>query len=166
MQQGNNAANSTFLLPEQCCIQQTSPCVVQPGVHRRAWCAVNDHCSDTGPVWQSKHCILMEPVMEVPSRGTNLQEVFCSAAMAPPVSNPSVHVDLKGVDWLHFKGWAAHFATLSSEASVLHASVCTIVHDSSTTAWLGLIITECVHTTRDAHELSHPTHKFALWRVN
>lgn len=75
-----------------------------PGVHRRAWCAVNDHCSDTGPVWQSRHCILMEPVMEVPSRGTNLQEVFCSAAMAPPVRNPSVYVDLKGVDWLHFKG--------------------------------------------------------------
>ncbi|DBA67866.1 TPA: hypothetical protein ACH3X2_014210 [Trebouxia sp. C0005] len=75
-----------------------------PGVHRRAWCAVNDHCSDSGPVWRSRHCILMEPVMEVPSRGTNLQEVFCSAATAPPVGNPSVHVDLKGVDWLRFQG--------------------------------------------------------------
>ena len=97
--------------------------------------------------------------MEVPSRGTNLQEVFCSAAMAPPVSNPSVNVDLKGVDWLHFKGLAAHFAILSSEASVLHASVCVIVHVNSTTTWLlGLIILGCVHTTRDAHELSHPTH--------
>ena len=76
----------------------------------------------------------MEPVMEVPSRGTNLQEVFCSAAMAPPVRNPSVHVDLKAVDWLHFKGLAAHFASFSSDASLLHASVCIIVHDSSTTA--------------------------------
>lgn len=92
--------------------------------------------------------------MEVPSRGTNLQEIFCSAAMAPPVSNPSVRVDLKGVDWLHFKGLAAHFASLSSEASVLHASVCIIV---------GVIV-GCVHTTKNAHELnlkqslSHPTH--------
>ncbi len=75
----------------------------------------------------------MEPVMEVPSRGTNLQEVFCSAAMAPPVSNPSVHVDLKGVDWLHFKGLPAHFPMLSSVSSVLHASVCIIFHDRSTT---------------------------------
>lgn len=101
--------------------------------------------------------------MEVPSRGTNLQEIFCSAAMAPPVSNPSVRVDLKGVDWLHFKGLAAHFASLSSEASVLHASVCIIVHDNSTT-WLVGVIVGCVHTTKNAHELnlkqslSHPTH--------
>ncbi len=76
----------------------------------------------------------MEPVMEVPSRGTNLQEVFCSAAMASPVSNPSVHVDLKGVDWLHFKGLPAHFASLSSGASVLHAANCIIVCYSSTAA--------------------------------
>ncbi len=88
--------------------------------------------------------------MEVPSRGTNLQEIFCSAAMAPPVSNPSVRVDLKGVDWLHFKGLAAHFASLSSEASVLHASVCIIV---------GVIV-GCVHTTKKRPwvQLSHPTH--------
>ncbi len=101
----------------------------------------------------------MEPVMEVPSRGTNLQEIFCSAAMAPPVSNPSVRVDLKGVDWLHFKGLAAHFASLSSEASVLHASVCIIVHDNSTT-WLVGVIVGCVHTTKKRPwvQLSHPTH--------
>lgn len=92
--------------------------------------------------------------MEVPSRGTNLQEVFCSAATAPPVGNPSVHVDLKGVDWLRFQGLAAHFA------SILHVSACIIVYDNSATAWLlGLIQTGCEHTTRDAHALSHPTHE-------
>ncbi len=46
----------------------------------------------------------MEPVMEVPSRGTNLQESFMSAATAAPVKAPAMNVDLRGVDWLQFKG--------------------------------------------------------------
>ncbi|KAL3155815.1 hypothetical protein ABBQ32_012827 [Trebouxia sp. C0010 RCD-2024] len=75
-----------------------------PGVHRRAWCAVNDHCGDKGPVWRCKNCILMEPVMQVPSRGTNLQGTFQSATTPAPAKQLDVQVDLGGVDWLHFKG--------------------------------------------------------------
>ena len=77
---------------------------MQPGVHRRAWCAVNDHCSNKGPVWRCKNCILMEPVMQVPSRGTNLQATFQSAATPAPGIQLDVQVDLRGVDWLQFKG--------------------------------------------------------------
>ena len=77
---------------------------MQPGIHRRAWCAVNDHCSDKGPVWRTKRCILMEAIMEVPSRGTDLQQSFDSAATAAPIRGPPVDVDLGGVDWLHFTG--------------------------------------------------------------
>ena len=81
------------------------PCaVMQPGVHRRAWFAVNDYCSNKGPVWRAKNCTLMEPVMQVPSRGTNLQESFLSTKTAAPADGPPVHVDLCGVDWLKFKG--------------------------------------------------------------
>lgn len=75
-----------------------------PGVHRRAWFAVNDYCSNKGPVWRAKNCTLMEPVMQVPSRGTNLQESFLSTKTAAPADGPPVHVDLRGVDWLKFKG--------------------------------------------------------------
>lgn len=75
-----------------------------PGVHRRAWCAVNEHCSRKGPVWSSQHCIMMEPVKQVPSRGTNLQQAFNSAATAAPVTGPAVQVDLGTVDWLQYGG--------------------------------------------------------------
>ena len=85
---------------------------MQSGVHRRAWCAVNDHCSDGGLAWRTKHCILMEPVMQVSSRGTNLEhsfdkEMIHAAADAQVLSE--VEVDLTGVDWLHFTGnsWSA-----------------------------------------------------------
>lgn len=78
--------------------------LLQPGVHRRAWCAVNDYCGDKGPVWRCKNCILMEPVMQVPSRGTNLQGTFQSATTPAPARQLDVQVDLRGVDWLHFKG--------------------------------------------------------------
>ncbi len=76
----------------------------QPGVHRRAWCAVNEHCSKKGPVWSSQHCIMMEPVKQVPSRGTNLQQAFNSAATAAPVTGPAVQVDVGTVDWLQYGG--------------------------------------------------------------
>ena len=65
---------------------------------------MNDHCSDKGPVWRCKKCVLMEPVMQVPSRGTNLQGTFQSAATPAPRRHLDVQVDLRGVDWLHFKG--------------------------------------------------------------
>ena len=89
--------------------------VVQPGVHRRAWCAVNDHCGDQGLVWRCKNCILMEPVMQVPSRGTNLQGTFQSAATPAPRTQLDVQVDLRGVDWLHFKGEAGAAVTTARE---------------------------------------------------
>lgn len=80
---------------------------LQPGVHRRAWCAVNDHCSDGKLVWQTKRCVLMEPVMQVSSRGTNLEHSFdreLTHATLDPKPPLDVEVDLKGVDWLHFTG--------------------------------------------------------------
>lgn len=77
---------------------------MQPGTHRRAWCAINDHCSSKGPVWRPKKCILLEAVKQVPSRGTNLQAAFQSEATTAPVHGPAVEVDLAGVDWLHFYG--------------------------------------------------------------
>lgn len=80
---------------------------MQPGVHRRAWCAVNDHCSEGGPVWRTKHCILMEPVMQVSSRGTNLEQSFdreLAHVAAEPTLPSGVQVHLGGVDWLHFTG--------------------------------------------------------------
>ena len=48
----------------------------------------------------------MEPVMQVPSRGTNLQGTFQSAATPASSRLLDVQVDLRGVDWLHFKGEA------------------------------------------------------------
>lgn len=48
----------------------------------------------------------MEPVFEVSSRGTNLQQTFHSAAISVPDQSPPVDVDLSGVDWLHYKGKA------------------------------------------------------------
>ena len=42
--------------------------------------------------------------MQVSSRGTNLQESFLSAKTTAPASGPPVQVDLRGVDWLKFKG--------------------------------------------------------------
>ena len=46
----------------------------------------------------------MEPVMQVPSRGTNLQGAFQSAVTPGPQPLLNVQVDLRGVDWLLFKG--------------------------------------------------------------
>lgn len=46
----------------------------------------------------------MEPVFQVPSRGTNLQQAFNSEATAAPVTGPAVEVDLGGVSWLNFNG--------------------------------------------------------------
>ena len=65
---------------------------------------MNEHCSKKGPVWSSQHCIMMEPVKQVPSRGTNLQQAFNSAATAAPVTGPAVQVDLGTVDWLQYGG--------------------------------------------------------------
>ena len=42
--------------------------------------------------------------MQVPSRGTNLQAAFQSAPTPAPARQLDVQVDLRGVDWLHFKG--------------------------------------------------------------
>ena len=42
--------------------------------------------------------------MQVPSRGTNLQGTFQSAATPAPGPLLDVQVDLRGVDWLQFKG--------------------------------------------------------------
>ena len=81
-----------------------NPCVMQSGVQRRAFCAVNEQCSRKGPVWQTNKCILMQPVFQVPSRGTNLQESFQSDATPAPTSGPAVEVDLRGVDWLGYNG--------------------------------------------------------------
>ncbi|DBB03549.1 TPA: hypothetical protein ACH3X3_010892 [Trebouxia sp. C0006] len=47
---------------------------------------------------------MMEPVKQVPSRGTNLQQAFKSAATAAPVTGPAVQVDLGTVDWLQYGG--------------------------------------------------------------
>ena len=100
---------------------------MQPGVHRRAWCAVNDHCSDQGPVWRCKNCILMEPVMQVPSRGTNLQGTFHSAATPGPARQLDVQVELRGVNWLQFKGGRLT-AAVSSTASMSDSFTwCTLV---------------------------------------
>ena len=46
----------------------------------------------------------MQPVFQVPSRGTNLQESFQSDATPAPTSGPAVEVDLRGVDWLGYHG--------------------------------------------------------------
>ena len=85
-------------------VRHTNLCGVQPGVHRRAWCAVNEHCNGKGPVWSTKHCILMEPMKQVPSRGTNLQQAFNSPTTAAPTKGPAVQVDLGPVDWLQYGG--------------------------------------------------------------
>ena len=47
---------------------------------------------------------MMEPVKQVPSRGTNLQQAFNSAATAAPVEGPAVQVDLGTVSWLQYGG--------------------------------------------------------------
>lgn len=48
----------------------------------------------------------MEPVKQVPSRGTNLQQAFNSPATAAPTKGPAVQVDLGPVDWLQYGGRA------------------------------------------------------------
>ena len=46
----------------------------------------------------------MEPVKQVPSRGTNLQQAFNSPTTAAPAKGPVVQVDLGPVDWLQYGG--------------------------------------------------------------
>ena len=46
----------------------------------------------------------MEPVKQVLSRGTNLQQAFNSPATAAPTKGPAVQVDLGPVDWLQYGG--------------------------------------------------------------
>lgn len=49
----------------------------------------------------------MEPVMQVDSRGTNLEYSFdreLTHVAAKPKIPLDVEVDLAGVDWLHFTG--------------------------------------------------------------
>ena len=53
----------------------------------------------------------MEPVMQVPSRGTNLQGTFQSAVTPAPGRQLDVQVDLRGVDWLQFKGKSSSILT-------------------------------------------------------
>ena len=84
---------------------------------------MNDHCSDKGPVWRCKNCILMEPVMQVPSRGTNLQGAFQSATTPAPARQLDVQVDLRGVDWLHFKGERIVNSGLLTALAVLAAGM-------------------------------------------
>ena len=52
-----------------------APSLLQPGVHRRAFLVVNDHCSAKGTAWRARQCILMAPVLTVPSRGSCLPRV-------------------------------------------------------------------------------------------
>ena len=58
----------------------------------------------------------MEPVMQVPSRGTNLQATFQSAATPAPGRQLDVQVDLRGVGWLQFKGEGS--STFSNSTAV------------------------------------------------
>ena len=62
--------------------------------------------------------------MQVPSRGTNLQGTFQSAATPAPDRLLDVRVDLRGVDWLQFKGmlcmtWFDNMVCIMS----LHATI-------------------------------------------
>ena len=58
--------------------------------------------------------------MQVPSRGTNLQESFLSTKTAAPADGPPVHVDLRGVDWLKFKGDVLYVLLRAVSASLSH----------------------------------------------
>lgn len=58
-------------------------------------------------MWQTKRLVLMEPVMQVSSRGTNLEQSFdrdLTHIAADPKPPLDVDVNLGGVDWLHFTG--------------------------------------------------------------
>ena len=68
-------------------------------------------------MWQTKRLVLMEPVMQVSSRGTNLEQSFdreLTHTAADPKPPLDVDVSLGGVDWLHFTGSPSNFVHLNA----------------------------------------------------
>ena len=62
----------------------------------------------------------MEPVFEVSSRGTNLQEAFQSGVTQAPQPESDIEVDLQGVDWLQYKGEHSWLAAAAAYATAVN----------------------------------------------
>ena len=62
----------------------------------------------------------MEPVFEVSSRGTDLQEAFQSGVTQAPQPESDIEVDLQGVDWLQYKGKHRWLAAAAAYANAVN----------------------------------------------